>query len=544
MSLLVETAKRILRPGILTQSVLALSLATILFLPPWMELLPDAPGVYTYGYTVSWGAVGALLVNLLILTTLLLAFGLLKNGFLTRTMLCFLSLLAVNSLRVALLDQSIYLNLAQMAINLGWRKFLFLYGSPVLALCAWIFWDTARFLRVARFALLILSPLPALLLVRVALPLWNRPIVATFPPTAPPPPRVAGTHPKTPLLIFDEMDQTWTFEARPSRLKLPALDRFRAESVHCSQAYPPTAQTHTSIPSMLTGRVVTEARTAPGRELLLQFQDDLGHWHPWSQVPDLFSLTGQLGHRSLLINHYHAFGPAYMAARPAFTLQRTPYFAEWEAAAHWHRDFRSSFLRQWACLLDALPGFVYFTRHDDKTRSVPPLYRRTLARALQAVQGWDYDLVVIHWPIPHAPAIFDLEKGDVPDIPPPGRSNLDNLALVDRTVAAIRAAMEANGTWDSTLVVLTSDHWQRKAADPHLPPPPLIEGMLDSRHRIPLLVKFPGQSKGIIRTLPINNTEIFNLISSHFREREESPETFATRPARMQALGYYQAGIM
>lgn len=546
MSLPTEAAKRLLRSGVLAQGLLALSLASILFLPPWMELLPEAPGAYTYGYSVGWGAVGALLVNLLLLSALWLGLSQLKEGILARIVLCLLSLLIVNSLRVALQDQSVYLNLAQMAINLGWTRFLLLYGSPVLVLWAWILLDTKRFLRVARLALVLLSPLPALLLARVVLPLLRVPATVRVqpPPSTPAPATPAGAHPKALLLIFDEMDQTWAFEARPSRLQLPALDRFRAESVFCTQAYPPTAQTHTSIPSMLTGRIVTEARTAPGREVLLQFRDAPGHWQRWSQTPDLFSLTGHLGQRSLLINHYHAFGPAYMAARPAFTLQRTPYFAEWEAAAHWHQDFRSSFIRQWASLLDALPGFVHFTRHDDKTQSVPPLYRRTLARALQAVQGWEHDLVVIHWPIPHAPAIFDLEKGDVPDTPPPGRSNLDNLALVDRTLAGLRASMEANGSWDSTLVVVTSDHWQRKAADPGLPPAPERPGIAQSRHRIPLLVKFPGQRQGLERTLPLNGIAVFDLIQAHQSGRGDTAQAFAARPSPGPVMGAYASGIL
>lgn len=546
MPLSVEAAKRVLNREVATRGLLALSLGSILFLPPWMELLPEAPGAYTYGYSVGWGAVGALLVNLLAISALLLTLSRLKDGLPSRALLCLLSLLAVNSLRVALQDQSVYLNLAQMAINLGWTRFLLLYGSPILVLWAWILIDTARFLNLARLVLVLLSPLPVLLLGRVIQPLLRPPATARIqtPPAVSAPIPPSGARPKALLLIFDEMDQSWTFEARPTRLHLPALDRFRAESVYCSQAYPPTAQTHTSIPSILTGRVVSEARTAPGRESLLQFRDAPGHWQPWSQVPDLFSLTGHLGQRSLLINHYHAFGPAYMAARPRFTLQRSPYFAEWEAAAHWHQDFRSSFIRQWASLLDALPGFVHFTRHDDKTRSVPPLYRRTLARALQAVQSWEYDLVVIHWPIPHAPAIFDLAKGDVPDTPPPGRSNLDNLALVDRTLAGLRATMEANGSWDATLVVVTSDHWQRKAADPGLTPAPEQPGVAQSRHRIPLLVKFPGQHLGLERTLPLNGIAVFDLIQAHQSGRGDTPQTFAARPAPGPVLGAYASGIL
>ena len=38
---------------------------------------------------------------------------------------------------------------------------------------------------------------------------------------------------------------------------------------------------------------------------------------------------------------------------------------------------------------------------------------------------------------------------------------LDNLALADRILGELRQAMEQAGTWDSTTILISSDHWWR-----------------------------------------------------------------------------------
>lgn len=527
-------------------ALLACSLASLLLLPAWMELLPGSPGSYLYGYRVGWSAVIALALNGLMLSALLVTTwvtlaGSYPKGWSARLCVCALALLAVNALRVALLDTSIVMNLAQMVIQLGWTRFLLLYGIPVLAFWTWIWLDFPRALRAGRFVLILLAPLPLIFGARTALFLLRSPHT----PAKVSAPIQARNPAKAPalLLIFDEMDQSWTFEARPARLHLPNLDRLASESVRCREAYPPTGETHKSIPSLMTGQVVIGTRTAPGRELFLSFRNEPSRWVPWSEVRDLPAAFGESRRSTLLINHYHAFSDAYLAARPLLTLKRTPYFSEWMEAEHWYDTIGSSWIRQWRCLADALPGFVHFTRHDEKNLSVPPLFRKTVLESLAGISSGAYDLIIVHWPIPHAPALVDLDTGLVPDAPPAGRSNLDNLVLVDRVLEQVRGTLEAKGLWDPSLVVVTSDHWQRKAADPNLPPAPEIPGLTQSRRRVPLLVKFPGQTLGMERIHPINNVEVFDLLDAYARDIPMEARTFAERAPRSAPLGAYRAGI-
>jgi len=74
-----------------------------------------------------------------------------------------------------------------------------------------------------------------------------------------------------------------------------------------------------------------------------------------------------------------------------------------------------------------------------------------------------------------------------------------NLVLVDRTLAEIRRNMEKRRPWDTSHIIITSDHWWRNAAK--------FDGKED--HRIPFLVKLAGQ-EGTIDYQPVFNTLIIH----------------------------------
>ena len=62
------------------------------------------------------------------------------------------------------------------------------------------------------------------------------------------------------LLIFDELDQRIAFDQREAGFGLPQIDALRSQSIEAARAYPPSNGTRTSIPALLTGLPVSEAR--------------------------------------------------------------------------------------------------------------------------------------------------------------------------------------------------------------------------------------------------------------------------------------------
>jgi len=66
------------------------------------------------------------------------------------------------------------------------------------------------------------------------------------------------------------------------------------------------------------------------------------------------------------------------------------------------------------------------------------------------------DFVFVHFPTPHMFAIYDRHRADF--ALSPNTNYLDNLALVDRTVGEVRDTLEKAGLWESTTLMITSDH--------------------------------------------------------------------------------------
>jgi hypothetical protein len=77
----------------------------------------------------------------------------------------------------------------------------------------------------------------------------------------------------------------------------------------------------------------------------------------------------------------------------------------------------------------------------------------------EAVSTPELGLVLLHFPLPHPPVVFNRTSnkfdasGNV--------SYVDALKLVDNTVGELRRTMEKAGLWEDAVVVLSSDHWWR-----------------------------------------------------------------------------------
>lgn len=494
-----------------------MSLANLIFLPVWVEITPGSGPSYFMGYVAGGWALAALACNLILLMFLLevgFRFVQGKQGrawaalrvtfFFTVTGLC------INGTRVALQDQAVYFNLAHQALQLGWPKFLCFFGTPFLLLAWWIVVRERAFLVFAGRIGLIFSPLVLVL---------SLPFLQAVPPGHPLPIPLVTPKPglragPVLLFIFDEWDYSWTFPYRPAGMRLPELDRFVQENITFQRAYPPTNETIRSIPSLLIGKPVLALRTAPGSDLRLQLEEGSG-WTRWSETPDLPYRLGTLGLRTCFINHFHRFDQEYLRSRPLLEIRRTPYFTEWETGATRYQTLSGSLLRQWVCLLENIPGGNYLLNHAGKVNSVPNVYRHALRETLEAISSRRFDLVVVHWPIPHAPVIADPDTGELSERPTPkGLRLLTNLHLLDRTLGQIRRALEAQGLWESATLILTSDHWQRYAADPRQGLPPTEPGVPESGHRVPLLIKCPALQGPRNVTAPVNNVLVAPFVEA------------------------------
>ncbi|MGH9628774.1 MAG: sulfatase-like hydrolase/transferase, partial [Bryobacteraceae bacterium] len=109
-----------------------------------------------------------------------------------------------------------------------------------------------------------------------------------------------------------------------------------------------------------------------------------------------------------------------------------------------------------------------------------------------------FDFVVLHWPVPHPPGIYDRTRNRKQWTK---KSNyFDNLELVDYTIGQVRQTMVEAKVWESTTLVLTADHPLRPnlyAKHSYWTQEEETLARLRKAERVPFLVKLAGQRSGI-----------------------------------------------
>jgi hypothetical protein len=354
----------------------------------------------------------------------------------------------------------------------------------VLILAASFGWPLPA-LRAIRGIALLASPLAVLTLASALWmflelaggPIWRRVDPDPLKGTAPSLRRVVW-------LLFEELDQGITFEARPAGLELPELDRLRRESVYADAARPPAGTTEVSMPALITGRPVVAVAPLSPNDLELTFAD--GKTTRWSAHPNVFSRARVLGYDTALIG-WHLPYPRVLGAALGMS--------DWRPSVAYEQTrgdtFSEAFRNQWGSL-------------------APPLHARRLLSqrfaelgdlALRTATNGRFGLVLLHLPLPQPPGIYDRATGRLTSWNFTGMEAeyLDNLALADRVVGELRRGLDRARLGDRTWIVLSSDRWRR--------PSKHYEGPVD--HRVPLLVRPPDGG----RTAHVDDA--FNTLGTH-----------------------------
>jgi hypothetical protein len=133
------------------------------------------------------------------------------------------------------------------------------------------------------------------------------------------------------------------------------------------------------------------------------------------------------------------------------------------------------------------------------------IYTSILEESRKVMADPNFGLIVVHWPIPHPPSIYDRSTQRLRDsqVNVTDTSYADNLVLVDHTLGLIRRDLEASGRWDGITLIVSSDHWLRKSLWRY-------EGEVD--HRIPFMLKLAGQKEGATYEKPFNTVLTHDLI--------------------------------
>lgn len=374
-----------------------------------------------------------------------------------------------------------------------------------------------RVIRVAVVVLLILSPFVLFTFYQAArISLESRAFeaLAKDKPSAPPLTSTVKSGPNVLWIVFDEMELRLPFLQRPPKLKLPELDGLRNQAVFANNAYPPAEWTRISMPAYITGRLISRAAPVAPDKLMITFHDDKKSVG-WDTQPNIFSRAREAGLNTALVGWYH---PYCRVIGDALTN------CSWQPA----QDY--SYQREQPTIIRSMLHWF----HIIVIKSLPYLHKETVqtpeylsikAQAKRLITDKSLNLILVHLPIPHLPGIYDRYKDDFSLDSDKGY--LDNLELADRTLGELRREMESAGTWDDTIVLVTSDHWwrwdkQQRAKLLTEEDTALLPDRID--HRIPFILKLAGQKEGLIYDPAFNTVLTHDLLLALLRAEVSSPD--------------------
>jgi len=286
------------------------------------------------------------------------------------------------------------------------------------------------------------------------------------------PKTTAGNKPPRRLiwLLFDEFDQRLAFDDRQPGVNLPELDRLRGESMVATHAGQTAAWTMVAVPSLLSGQVFTHSEPANADSLMVM-PSGSSVMVDWRDEPSVFRKARELRLNAGIVGWHHPYcrvlGDSVTRCFEVMSGSGGDSLAHDLQASDlglW-RAVGLSFRIRWETFVDIFrPSGTERAEHLNE----PFLQQRQQQqffqirdRAFEDARDPRLGLLFVHFPTPHLFAIYDAKRKDFT------LSNkttyFDNLALVDRTVGEFRQQLEQAGLWESTSILISSDHGLRQA---------------------------------------------------------------------------------
>lgn len=487
--------------------LVSLSIANLMFLKLWLKILPYDPGSNFFKPFSPLNTYLAAMLNVVLWGGLLF---LLVRVSRKRAALFPWIVLAV------FLATSLTVCYGVGVAFISYAKFVFLFGAHGARGFSVFCWFAGVLLvlllvrhrqRLARcYAVLPLIFAPYLLVTfgQSCLALWRLEPAAQFHPHAVTPPRALqnplGT--RVVWIIFDETDYRLCFGNRPSFLALPEFDRFRSTALFATRAYSPNDNTQTSLPSLLTG--IPLERTVPvGARRLDLVHAGTRARSDFGGADSIFRQVKARGGSTALLGWFIPYGR---------TMRDLDLCRDYPRYNFYTSDrFSDVFLRQQREVVDM--RFIPFNNTllaDNQMQIVT----RMRADVSSVVKENDASFMFLHYSLPHSPNIYDRHTGRLGFNRNKGTGYFDNVALADRCLGELRKSMEDKGVWDSSLVVISSDHhWRTNTYD----------GRLDKQH-VPFMVKFPHQARTLTFTGKFNTILTKEMILNVLDKKIESPE--------------------
>jgi len=325
---------------------------------------------------------------------------------------------------------------------------------------------------------------------------------------------VAGPgKPRLVWILFDELAYQPVFEARDSSLQLPNFDHLRNASTLYTNMTPIAYRTTRVVPSMLLGQQVANVTYTANNKYLVQTKESksLRQFDPNATV---FGTARQYGLTTSITGWYIAYCPVFSG------IAADCYWSNEDAQDRGPTSTTASFAENvWLPL--RILGEQIFTPRKAWT-DVAAWNEKYHAAAVQDLQQHalntaatsQADILYLHLPAPHPPAVWDRRTHSFA----PGGSYLDSLAYTDQLLGEILGMLESQPRWASTTLIVQGDHsWRTQMWRP-------LPGWSTEDERISrggvfdprpvLLIHTPGQQKAETVQAPTSVMHVHDVVEA------------------------------
>lgn len=350
-------------------------------------------------------------------------------------------------------------------------------------------------------------------------------------------PHPSGPRRRVIWMLFDELDQRLAFDLRQPKVALPELDRLRSESLVADRAQQTAGWTTLALPSLLSGQIYSRAELADADTL--RVSPESGGVFSWRDQPNVFKKARALGANTEIVGWHHpycrVFGDATVRCLDVPSGSPTPAMIRETSVSD------EGVLRAAAFLFELQAGNLLdmfrFWRSPTSGNSRDAYVQRRQLQQYFQIRDHAYadagdpqiDLLFVHFPLPHPFAIYDRQRQDftLSDT----TSYVDNLALVDRTVGEMRYTLERAGLWDSTSILIISDHGLRPDLwRGQMGWTPELERLTAGRQSetVPFILKLAHQNHGAVYDRPFSSVVSSDLVLAMLSGEVSTPEGAAS----------------
>ncbi len=324
----------------------------------------------------------------------------------------------------------------------------------ILMLAKWF----AAVVRISRFIVLLLAPLTVIFFAQATILIFQTeftaPAKSNFPAN-----RSSKISTRVVWIIFDEFDYRAAFEDRPELLKLPEIDRLAGESFFAVNAFPPAGETLLSLPSLTTGKIVTQTKMQSPTNLGVRFAGETDFTN-WRTAPNIFTAANKIGANVGAVGWFHPYCRLFPDAIDKCVMTKN--YSGWFPDKH-PGGFPASLTDYFWRLGLTVPIVTSFLpKVDDylaERENFIAIIKNLSRDGAEMATDRDLSLVLLHYPVPHQPYVYHSDSGEFSE--KTGANYFDHLALADKIFGELRRAMERAGIWNETTVIVSSDHWWR-----------------------------------------------------------------------------------